>query len=187
MSTNWRTISVIAFCSSVFSWKCEVSTAMAPYLGRLGGARRIMAGCRMPSAVVEAFTAAGLTGSGAVDKAEIDRLSNAVASLAEEDFVTKMISVEGVAMSAQGVDGMREVLDRLERGIRGDALRGRGDRGRGENALMLARQVSITRVGGVTIEQPSAVVFKFRDGRIHRAEWHMDRAAAERSAQSSQE
>ena len=48
LSTNWRTISVIAFCSSVFSWNCEVSTAMAPYLGRLGGARRIMAGCRMP-------------------------------------------------------------------------------------------------------------------------------------------
>ncbi len=137
--------------------------------------------------VVEAFSAAGLTGSGAVDKAEIDRLSNAVASLAEEDFVTKMISVEGVAMSAQGVDGMREVLTDWSGVFEEMRFEVEGIEERGENALMLARQVSITRVGGVTIEQPSAVVFKFRDGRIYRAEWHMDRAAAERSAQSSQE
>ena len=37
------------------------------------------------------------------------------------------------------------------------------------------------------MEQPSAVVFMFRDGRIHRVEWHLDRGAAERAAQSTQE
>jgi ketosteroid isomerase-like protein len=132
--------------------------------------------------VIEAFAAAGLTGSGPVDEAEIERLTNAVASLAKEDFVTKMISVEGVAMSARGADGMREVLADWTGVFEEMRFEVEGIEERGENAILLAQMISVTRVGGVTMEQPSATVLKFRDGRIYRAEWHMDRAAAERSA-----
>ena len=85
-------------------------------------------------------------------------------------------------MSAHGVGGMRDALTDWSGTFEEMRFEVEGIEEHGENALLLARQVSITRVGRVTMEQPSAVVFKFRDGKIHRAEWHIDRAAAERSA-----
>ena len=52
----------------------------------------------------------------------------------------------------------------------------------GENVLMLGTQVGTTRRGGVEVEQPSATVWKFRDGLITRVEFHLDREQAIASA-----
>lgn len=54
-----------------------------------------------------------------------------------------------------------------------------------ESALvLLVTQTGITRHGGVEVTQPSAMVFKLRDGRLIRLELHLDRNEALRSAQS---
>ena len=52
----------------------------------------------------------------------------------------------------------------------------------GDNVLTLARQIGTTRHGGVELEQPSAAVWKFRDGKIVRVEFHLDRDLAQASA-----
>jgi ketosteroid isomerase-like protein len=44
------------------------------------------------------------------------------------------------------------------------------------------RQIGTTRHGGVEIAQPSAAVWKFRDGRLVRLEFHLDREEAMASA-----
>ncbi len=51
----------------------------------------------------------------------------------------------------------------------------------GDNVLMNARQIGTTR-HGVDVEQPSAAVWKFRGETLVRVEFHLDRAAAARSA-----
>src|SRR3954447_17803565 len=68
-STNWRTISVIAFWSSVFSEYCGVASAVPSVpLARVGGARRIPAlwlgagGDGLEDAVVLAGPLLGLAG-----------------------------------------------------------------------------------------------------------------------------
>ncbi len=51
----------------------------------------------------------------------------------------------------------------------------------GENVLTLVNQVGTTR-HGVEVEQPSAAVWKFRDGLLARVEFHLDRERARESA-----
>ncbi|MGI8460816.1 MAG: nuclear transport factor 2 family protein [Solirubrobacterales bacterium] len=121
------------------------------------------------------------------NEAGIDRLATAVAELAYEDFACEMISVGGVAQTFEGADGMRAGLNDWVQMFTEMRFEVDDFRVIGENVLFFARMVGITRHGGVEMEQPSAAVWKFRDGRIYRVEWHMDRAAAERSAQSAQE
>jgi len=45
-----------------------------------------------------------------------------------------------------------------------------------------ALQVGVTRHGGVELSQPSASVWKLRDGLIYRVEFHLDRGVALKSA-----
>ena len=51
----------------------------------------------------------------------------------------------------------------------------------GDNVLMLVTQTGTTR-HGVEVVQPSAAVWKYRDGLIVRVEFHLDRDEAEASA-----
>jgi len=48
--------------------------------------------------------------------------------------------------------------------------------------VLLIEQVGLTRHGGVEVSQPSAMVWKLRDGRLTRLELHLDRDEALRSA-----
>ncbi len=89
----------------------------------------------------------------------------------------------GVRGHHEGPDALRDAwTDWLEAFSR-VSFRDRGGRepsARTSDAY--ARQVGVTRHDGVEIEQPSAAVFKFAGDRLHRVEFHLDRAAAERSA-----
>ena len=51
----------------------------------------------------------------------------------------------------------------------------------GDNVVIFVKQVGTTRQG-VEVEQPSAAVWKFRDGLIVRIEFHLDRERARESA-----
>ena len=121
-----------------------------------------------------------------VDKAVIDRLAVAAEPIIAEDFVVVMSGTEFVETTYEGIGGLRSAWhDWLESFAR-VRLEIEGVEEVGENVLTLARQVGVSR-HGVEIEQPSAAVWKFRDGRVTRLEFHLDRDRATRSAQSAQE
>jgi ketosteroid isomerase-like protein len=52
----------------------------------------------------------------------------------------------------------------------------------GDKVVLLVRQVALTKDGGVPIEAASAVVFSFREGKLVRLEFHLDRERAMKAA-----
>jgi ketosteroid isomerase-like protein len=48
--------------------------------------------------------------------------------------------------------------------------------------LTLGEQRGTTRIGGVEVREPAAAVFTLRDGRVVRAEFHLDPETAKRAA-----
>jgi len=51
-----------------------------------------------------------------------------------------------------------------------------------DKVVQLARQVGATEAGGVSVESHGAAVMTFRDGRLTRIEFHLDRDRAMRAA-----
>ena len=126
------------------------------------------------------------SGEAAVDPKTIDRLAAGLAGHATDDFAVEMHGPDEVFVSRrEGIEGLRQSwadwLDTFSE-VR---LEIEGVEEHGENVITYARQVGVTRVGGVEIEQPSASVWKFRDGLVHTVEFHLDRERAERSARES--
>jgi ketosteroid isomerase-like protein len=121
-----------------------------------------------------------------IDAAAVDRMAAAIESIATDDFTCGMVAFD-VTQEFTGTEGVKAAWrDWLEAY---SELRFRIGEFRevGENVLMLVDQVGITRHDAVEVEQPSAAVWMFRDGRLRRVEFHLDRSAAERAAQSGQE
>lgn len=54
--------------------------------------------------------------------------------------------------------------------------------GPGGRVLTLGEQRATTRTGGVELREPAAAVFTLRDGRVVRAEFHLDPETAKRAA-----
>jgi ketosteroid isomerase-like protein len=113
----------------------------------------------------------------------IDRMVVAAAPLTSEDTTIQMTAPDqSFQATYQGPDGMRAAwrdwLDVFER-LR---FRLEGVEQIGDNVVTLARQFGTTRHGGVEIEQPSAAVWKFRDARIVRIEFHLNQDSARESA-----
>jgi ketosteroid isomerase-like protein len=121
-----------------------------------------------------------------IDEEAIGRMADGIESIATDDFTCGMVAFD-VTQEFTGAQGVKAAW--------GDWLEPYSElrfhiqeiREIGENVLMVVDQVGITRHDGVEVEQPSAAVWKFRDGLLHRVEFHLDRRAAERSAQSGQE
>jgi ketosteroid isomerase-like protein len=133
--------------------------------------------------VTEFFAPIFGAGETVMDEELIERMVEAARPLISEDFVVVMVGAEGFQGSFEGADGFRQAwadwLEAFER----VAFEIESVEEVGENVLTLARQVGVTRHGGIEIEQPSAAVWKFRDGVVHRIEFHLDREQAIRSAQ----
>jgi ketosteroid isomerase-like protein len=113
----------------------------------------------------------------------LEAIIGAFAPLVSDDFVTLMTGPDDTfERSEMGTDGLRKIwmdwLDTFE-SVR---FQIQGIEEIGENVLMLGHQLGVTRHGGVEMEQPSAVVWKFRDGEIVRVEFHLDRDRASASA-----
>ncbi len=121
-----------------------------------------------------------------VDEALIARWVDQLGPLCAEDLTIAMVGNVDVTQSYEGIGGLHQAWDDWLGAF--DQVRFRIDdvHESGENVLTIATQIGVTR-HDVEIEQPSAAVWKFRDGRLYRIEFHLDRAAAERSAQSAQE
>jgi ketosteroid isomerase-like protein len=120
-----------------------------------------------------------------VDEALIDRIVAAIAGLADDHITGAMHGGANFTATYEGLDGLREAWrDWLETFAR-IRFEVEDVEEIGENVVTLARQIGTTRHGGVEIEQPSAAVWKFRDGRLVRIEFHLDRDEALASAGST--
>ena len=119
-----------------------------------------------------------------IDAALVERMIEALRPLTAEDVVMVMRGSDDAFVGTyEGFDGLREgwadwleSFDRVRFEIEAvDVL--------GDNVITLGRQIGTTQ--GVDLEQPSAAVWKFRDGLIARMVFHLDRAQAVASAAES--
>ena len=119
-----------------------------------------------------------------IDAALVERMIEALRPLTAEDVVMVMRGSDDAFVGTyEGFDGLREgwadwleSFDRIRFEIEAvDVV--------GDNVLTLGRQIGTTQ--GVDLEQPSAAVWKFREGLIARIEFHLDRAQAVASAAES--
>lgn len=136
---------------------------------------------RLSEVLAEVF---GAEGEIDVDDALIDRMLIALRPLTAPDL-TGMMTGQGAAdRRLDGVEGLRTAWADWLDSFACVRLEFEGMEQVGENVVVLARQIGTTR-HGVEIEQPSAAVWKFRDGMLTRVEFHLDRAAALESARAA--
>jgi ketosteroid isomerase-like protein len=118
-----------------------------------------------------------------MSEAVVERMIAALAPLTAGDIVMVMRGTDDSFVGTyEGFDGLREGWSdwlsswgRLRFEI--EEIHEVGD-----NVLLIGRQLGVTRHGGVEMEHPSAVVWKFRDGLLARVEFHLDRELAAASA-----
>ena len=120
-----------------------------------------------------------------VDEALIERMIEALAPITSADVVTVMAGPDDSFMSTyEGEAGIRAAwADWLET-FAEMRFEVEDMEEIGDNVLTLGRQVGISRVAGVELVQPSAAVWKFRDGEVVRIEFHLDRDKAYESARA---
>lgn len=123
----------------------------------------------------------------AVDNALITRMVEGLEPITDEQVTVEMVGAEDFAASFQGISGLHEAWADWLEAFAEVRFRVEDMKAVGENVVTFGTQIGTTRHGGVEIEQPSAAVWKFHDGRIQRVEFHLDRETALRSAQSTQE
>ena len=125
-----------------------------------------------------------LIGTGGLIPAESpEQVLEVLREVSEPDFVCRMVGPDGQFVAEErGPEGFlaawgdwispfEEFRIEVERTI--DA---------GEHLVDLVRQTALTTRGGVPVETTGAGVWTFREGRLARAEFHLDRAEALRAA-----
>jgi ketosteroid isomerase-like protein len=110
----------------------------------------------------------------------LDRVRTALGEIAAPDLVTVMVgSEQGFSGTFEGVEGFiegwRDFLDafasfnnEVERFIEVDP----------DTILAPSRQRATTATGGVEMDNRAAALFRFKDGRLRRAEFHLDSESA---------
>jgi ketosteroid isomerase-like protein len=120
-----------------------------------------------------------------IDEPFVDRMVAALEDLTTDDLVTVMSGAENFEATYEGLDGAREAWSEWLDAFAEVRFAFEQAQDVGENVIVFVRQIGTTRHGEVEIEQPSAAVWKFRDGRVARIEFHLDRELARKSAQIS--
>jgi ketosteroid isomerase-like protein len=118
------------------------------------------------------------------DDDAIAAIRSALGEIAAPDLVTLMIGAErGLTGTFHGVDGFIEAwqdfgatFQQLRNEIRELVEVGP------DVVYAETRQVGTTATAGVEIDDDAAAVFRFADGRLRQAEFHLDRAAARKAA-----
>jgi ketosteroid isomerase-like protein len=111
----------------------------------------------------------------------VEQLAEGLAPVVGPDLVCVMVGAPGVTTTSDGFDGLRrawedwgETFSELEL-IVDDVVEVPA------GALVLTRQVGVTRHGGIRMEQASAMLLRLRDGRIGAIELHLDSELARRT------
>jgi len=117
-------------------------------------------------------------------KGATEDLRRSLKEIAAPDLVTLMVGTEGgLTGTFHGIDGFieawrdyTETFDRLQSEIT-DLVEVGPEIVYGET-----RQLGATATSGVEMEYRPAAIFRFADGRLQQAEFHLDRAAARKAA-----
>lgn len=134
---------------------------------------------RLMTTLAPIFGAAGRE----VDDGLLAEISEALEPIAGDELTGEMTADSSFTAEFEGADGLREAwadwlgaFSRVRIGL--EDVEEVGD-----NVVTLVNQVGTTR-HGVQVSQPSAAVWKFRDGLLVRVEFHLD---PERAAASARE
>ena len=112
----------------------------------------------------------------------LPELSAFIAELAAPEFVCAMVPIPPTPeVVYPGADGLERAW--RDWGATFASVRAEVDeiRESSTSIVMLVRQIAITRHDGVEVTQPSAMVWKFDQGRVTRLEFHLDQTAALRA------
>jgi ketosteroid isomerase-like protein len=116
-----------------------------------------------------------------VDQALLEEIGDSLDDLAGDELTGSMTADSSFSTEFEGRDGLLTVwadwLDAFDR-VR---LEIEEVEETGENVLTFVSQIGTTR-HGVDVAQPSAAVWKFRDDKLVRVEFHLDREYARASA-----
>jgi ketosteroid isomerase-like protein len=116
-----------------------------------------------------------------VDEALIARIGNSLDEISGDEISGEMTADSSFSTEFQGRDGLQATwADWLETFQR-VTLELEEVFETGENVVTFVNQTGTTR-HGVAVEQPSAAVWKFRNGKLVRIEFHLDRERARASA-----
>ena len=104
----------------------------------------------------------------------VEQLAEGLAPVVGPDLVCVMVGAPGVTTTFDGFDGLRrgwedwgKTFSELELIVDNVVEVPAG-------ALVLTRQVGVTRHGGIRMAQDSAMLLRLRDGRIGAIEFHLD-------------
>ena len=118
-----------------------------------------------------------------VDEALIDRMLERLGPMSAPATVTLMVGPDESFVSRhEGATGLRDGWNDWLEAFAEVRFEVEGIEPVGDNVLTMARQIGRSKVGGPELEQPSAAVWKFRDGLIVQVEFHLDRDRARASA-----
>jgi ketosteroid isomerase-like protein len=126
---------------------------------------------------------APIFGSGelAVDDALIERIGDSLDEISGDEISGAMTADSSFSTEFHGREGLQATwADWLETFSR-VTLEMESVEEIGDSVITFVNQVGTTR-HGVDVEQPSAAVWKFRDGKLARVEFHLDRDMARKSA-----
>ncbi|HEY6636332.1 MAG TPA: nuclear transport factor 2 family protein [Solirubrobacterales bacterium] len=118
------------------------------------------------------------------DESATERIRRALEKVAAPDLVTLMIGADrGLTGKFHGVDGFIEgwadycqTFKQLRTEITEVA------EAQSDVVYVETRQIGVTATAGVELEYQAAAVFRFADGALQQAEFHLDRNAARRVA-----
>jgi SnoaL-like domain len=118
-----------------------------------------------------------------VDAAVVERMVEALSPITAPDVVTVMAGPDDAFVAEhEGPGGIRDAWADWLDSFASVRFEIEGVERIADNVLVFGRQMGISRIGGVEIEQPSAAVWKFRDDLLQRIEFHLSRDKALASA-----
>ncbi|MDX6582529.1 MAG: hypothetical protein QOI10_1713 [Solirubrobacterales bacterium] len=117
-----------------------------------------------------------------VDEALIDGLIVSLSGIAAPRLTGSMTADDSFTTDFDGVDGLRTVWADWLGAFASVRIEVEDVEEVGDNVLTWVMQTGTTR-HGVEVAQPSAGVWKFREGLLTRVEFHLDREKAAASAQ----
>ena len=116
-----------------------------------------------------------------VDEALIERIGDSLDQISGDEISGEMTADSSFSTEFHGREGLEATwADWLET-FKRVTLQLEEVEEIGESVITFVNQVGTTR-HGVAVEQPSAAVWKFRDGKLFRVEFHLDRDRARASA-----
>ena len=118
-----------------------------------------------------------------VDERVVDRMIEILEPITAPDVVTVMAGPDDAFVAShEGPEGMRAAWADWLESFESVRFEIEGVERVGDNVLTFGRQIGISRVAGVEIEQASAAVWKFRGAELARIEFHLSRDKAIASA-----